>query len=85
MVYGIMLISTNSKGDKFASLASLVSSKVASVFKIQETHSRKKGKHQLDNFVLFKAKRSKTGGGSMMGVHKSINPVLISSYEKILN
>ena len=38
---------------------------------IQESHSKKKGKHTFENF----------GGGSMMGVHSSLNRVLISSYE----
>ena len=75
------MISTNSQGDKFASLASLVKSKSASVFMVQETNARKKGKHHLDNFVLFESKRTKVGGGSMLGVHENLRPVLVSLYE----
>ena len=41
----LKVLSTNSQGDKFASLASLVRIKGASILMIQETHSRKKGKH----------------------------------------
>ena len=48
---------------------------------VQETNARKNGKHQLDNFVLFESKRTKMGGGSMLGVSKDLNPVLVSLYE----
>jgi hypothetical protein len=75
------VISSNSQGDKFKDLASLVIRKNASVFMIQETQARKKGKHQLEHFCIFEAKRTKVGGGSMMGIHESMNPVLISAYE----
>ena len=75
------IISTNSQGDKFNCLATLVKNKSASVFMVQETQARKKGKHVLEDFVIFEAKRSKVGGGSMMGIHKSMNPMLISCYE----
>ena len=75
-------MSTNSQGDKFECMSSLVKSKQASVFMLQETQSRKKGKHNIDNFVIFEAKRNKTGGGSMMGIHESMNPLLVSVYEE---
>ena len=77
----LKVISTNSQGDKFLSLASLVKVKKASVFVVQETQARKKGKHQLEHFVIYESKRSKIGGGSMMGFHESLNPVLVSNYE----
>ena len=48
---------------------------------IQETQARKKGKHQLEHFIIFESKRSKPGGGSMMGIHESMNPALINMYE----
>ena len=48
---------------------------------IQETQARKKGKHSLEEYVLFEAKRSKVGGGSMMGIHESMKPVLINVYD----
>ena len=48
---------------------------------VQETHSRKKGKYQIENYVIFEAKRSKVGGGSLLGVHESMNPLLVSLYE----
>jgi hypothetical protein len=45
---------------------------------VQETQLRKKGKHKLDNYELFESKRSQVGGGSLLGVHQSLNPVLIN-------
>ena len=48
---------------------------------VQETNAKKKGKHKLDNYVMFESKRTKVGGGSLMGVHEQLNPVLISLYE----
>ena len=77
----LKIISTNSQGDKFTNLAGLVKSKEALVFMVQETQTRKKGKHQLENYVLFESKRTQVGGGSMLGVHQSLNPVLINLYE----
>ena len=78
----LKVISTNSQGDKFTSLGGLVKSKCAAVFTCQETMSRKKGKHSLDSFIIFEAIRKKTGGGSMLGVHESLNPHLIALYEE---
>ena len=77
----LKVLSSNSQGDKFSCLASVVKSKDISVFLVQETQTKKKGKHQLDNYVIFESKRTKVGGGSLMGVHKRLNPVLISVYE----
>ena len=51
-----------------------------SIFSVQETHYKKKGKLTLDNFIIFEAIRSKEGGGSMLGIHVSHQPVLISEY-----
>ena len=35
----------------------------------------------MENFVIFESIRTKYGGGSMIGLHESLNPVLISLYE----
>lgn len=83
-VTGIQLkvISTNSQGDKFDSLVSLVKNIGASVFMVQETRSRKKGKYSSQYYVIFESIRQKVGGGSLMGVHKSFNPKLINVYDQ---
>ena len=77
----LKIISTNSQGDKFSSLVGLVKSKGAAVITVQETRSRKKNKHSLEGFVIFEAIRKKVGGGTMLGIHDSLNPILISAYE----
>ena len=77
----LKVLSTNSQGNKYECLSSLVKSKQASVFMVQETQSRKKGKYQIENYVIFEAKRNKVGGGSLLGVHESMNPLLVSLYE----
>ena len=77
----LKVISTNSQGDKFVCLAGLVQSKSAGVFTVQETKSRKKGKHSLQHYMIFESIRKKPGGGSLMGVHESLEPLLISCYE----
>ena len=38
------------------------------------------GKFALENFTIFEVIRKKEGGGSMLGVHVSLKPVLISEY-----
>ena len=43
---------------------------------------QKKGKHSLDNYVIFEAIRKKVGGGSILGIHESLNPHLIVVYEE---
>ena len=65
---------------KVHSLKNIITHFKASVFSVQETHFRKKGKFAHDNFHIFEAIRKKEGGGSMLGIHVSLKPVLISEY-----
>ena len=52
-----------------------------SIFAIQETHFAKKGKLKLDKFHIFEAiRKSKQKGGSMLGIHVDLQPVLINEY-----
>ena len=44
--------------------------------------SRKKGKHSLENYIIFEAIREKVWGGSIIGVHESLNPHLITIYKE---
>ena len=55
----------------------------ASIFSVQETHFKKKGKFTHDNFAIFESIRKKEGGGSMLGIHVSLQPVLIEEYSDI--
>ena len=51
------------------------------MFIVQETQNIKKTKKKWENFVIYESMRSLGRGGSMMGFHESMNPVLISRYE----
>ena len=45
---------------------------------MQETHFASKGKFELDKYIIFEAiRKGKQKGGSMLGVHMDLNPVLI--------
>ena len=47
---------------------------------MQETHFEKKGKFRIENYETFEAVRKKWNGGTLIGAHKSLKPVLISEY-----
>ena len=77
-----VMISTNSAGlkSKMESLKNEVKSLNAAVFTVQETHFNKKGKFKMDNYEIFEAIRNKHNGGTMIGVHKALAPMLIKDY-----
>ena len=75
----LKIISTNSAGDKFDCLSNLLKNTNANVVTLQETKTKKK--IQFENFVVFQAKRTKSGGGSLLGIHKGLEPMLISLHE----
>ena len=51
-----------------------------SVFTLQETHFSKKGKVKIEGFHLFEAIRKKKDGGTLVGVRKDLNPMLVKEY-----
>ena len=50
------------------------------LFTLQETHFTSKGKVVIENFETFEAIRKKDKGGTMIGAHKALKPVLIHEY-----
>ena len=54
----------------------------AGIITLQETHFKKKGKlnQKMDDFEFFEEIRKKMKGGTLIGVHKSLDPVLIEEY-----
>ena len=78
------IFSTNAAGmkKKVQSLKNEVKNSNAAVFTIQESHYNKKGKLKVENFEIFEAIRKKQGGGSIIGAHKALNPILISEYSE---
>ena len=67
---------------KKQSLKNTINNSKVGVFTIQETHFRKKGNLKINNFEVFEAIRKKQGGGTALGVHKALNPVLIEEYSE---
>ena len=53
----------------------------SSIFTLQETHYKTKGKVQIEEFEVFESiRKHKEKGGSMIGAHKALKPVLITEY-----
>ena len=51
----------------------------AGLFTLQETHYSTKGKVVIEDFEVFEAiRKGKEKGGTMIGAHKALNPVLIN-------
>ena len=75
------IFSANCAGtvNKIHSLVNNVIHKGAGVITLQETHFQRKGKfnNKLPDYEFFEAIRKKQKGGTLIGVHKSLDPVLI--------
>ena len=80
----LIVFSTNAAGlkTKVQSLKNELNNSNAGVFTIQESHFGKKGKLKINNFEIFEAIQKKQKGGSMIGAHKALNPILISEYSE---
>ena len=79
----LIILSTNAASlkSKLKSFKSELKRSQAGIFTLQETHMSSKGKVQFDDFIIFEAIRKvKAKGGTMIGVHSALKPVLISEY-----
>ena len=79
----VHILSTNADGlkQKSKDLKDKVKYFETSIFAIQETHYHKKGMIKMDNFHIFEAiRKNKEQGGSLLGVHVGLNPILIKEY-----
>ena len=65
---------------KLNSFKSELKASNSAIFTLQECHYATKGKVQIENFEVFEAIRKKVKGGSMIGIHKALNPILIEEY-----
>ena len=79
----LIILSANAQGlkAKIESLKNEIENLNVAIFTIQESHFVKKGKLQLNNFVTFEAIRKKHNGGTIVGIHKSLDPMLIKDYD----
>ena len=51
---------------------------------VQETHFQKKGTFQMNNFQIFECiRKNKEKGGTLIGIHSSLNPILVSEYDNM--
>ena len=80
----LVIFSSNAAGLKLKahSLKNVIQELNVGIFTIQETHFPKKGNFKHQNFEIFEAIRSKEKGGTMVGAHKALNPVLIQDYSE---
>ena len=78
-----VMFSVNAAGlkKKILSFQTILEKTKCDVFMVQETHFSTKGQLSIPNFILFESIRSKNNGGTVIGVHKDYNPVLINLYE----
>lgn len=82
----LKIFSTNAASlinGKLESLKSEVIATQANIVTLQETHSNKKGKIKIPNFVVFEAMRPKKGGGTLIAVHDNLEPKLIEEYKSL--
>ena len=77
----LVMFSNNCNGanNKIEAIKAQIKHTEATIFNLQETHYSKKGKIKIENFQIYEAIRKKEHG-SMLGVHVSHKPVLISEY-----
>ena len=80
----LVILSANCEGlkPKIESLKNEIKTLEAAIFTLQETHFYRKGTFKLENYEIFEAIRSKYNGGTMLGVNKVLDPVLISDYNE---
>ena len=81
----VNILSTNAAGLKYKAndLKNKLKYFKSSIFSIQETHFPKKGRFKMDNFHIFEAiRKSKIKGGTMIGVHVDLQPILVREYSE---
>ena len=53
----------------------------SSIYAIQETHYKRKGKFKMHDFKVFESiQKNKENGGTMLGIHTGLQPGLASEY-----
>ena len=80
----VPIFSANGAGvvTKIPSLVNNVESLGAGIITLQETHFKRKGtlNGKIVDYEFFEAIRKKQKGGTLIGAHKSLDPVLIEEY-----
>ena len=70
--------------NKIQSLVDNVKHIGAGIFTLQETHFKRKGRinDKFSDFEIFESIRKKQKGGTLIGAHKSLDPILIEEYSE---
>ena len=79
-VLNVFTANANGLKNKVVSLKSNITSLAAGIFTIQESNYNKRGCLNIENFEIFEAIRKKKGGGTILGAHKALEPILIQEY-----
>ena len=86
IVQNVPIFSANCAGcqNKTQSLIDNVNHLGAGIFTLQETHFKRKGRlnDKFSEFEIFEAIRKKQKGGTIIGAHKSLDPILIEEYSE---
>ena len=80
-----IILSTNASGLKYKAddLKDKVKYFESAIFAVQATQYQRKGNFTLENYHIFEANiKNREKGGSMLGIHMNLQPVIISEYEK---
>ena len=74
-------VNADGLGKKVHSLRHEIVETQSQIFTLQETQFRTKGRLKIKDFIIFETiRKNKEKGGSMTGVHQSLEPVLIEEY-----
>ena len=76
----VFTANANGLKNKVNGLKSHISNLNIGIFTIQESNFAKRGKLKINNFEIFEAIRTKAGGGTIVGAHSSLQPILIQEY-----
>ena len=79
----VNILSTNASGlkNQLGDFKNKVKYFNSSIFTVQETHFPKKGRFHMDDYHIFEAiRKNKDKGGTMIGVHIDLKPVLVKEY-----
>ena len=80
---GIFSANADGLGKKLHSLKHELVETNSHIFTIQESQYKSKGRVKIKDFIIFEAiRKNKESGGSITGVHESLNPVLIEEYSE---
>ena len=87
-VNNLVIFGTNCNGiaSKKESLYNIIETKQPGAFFLQETKVHRKGLIKIKNYEIFEVIRKNGQGGCILtGVHKSLNPILISVQAQLGN